>query len=69
MRRLARSRAVEEVGYDDATRTLRVHFRAGGVYDYLEVPARVFAGLLNAAHPRTEWGEHIKRTYRFRRLA
>ena len=68
MHALPRSRAVEELGYDPASRRLRIHFRGGGSYDYLDVPAEIFAGLLASAHPWTEWGEHIKRTYEFRRV-
>ena len=68
MQVLPRSRAVEELGYDPASRSLRIHFRDGGIYDYLDVPAKVFAGLLASAHPWTEWGKHIKGTYDFRRV-
>ena len=68
MHALPRSRAVEELGYDPAARSLRVHFRGGGVYDYLDVPAEIFAGLLASAHPWTEWGAHIKATFGFRRV-
>lgn len=68
MQPLPRSRAVEEIGYESAARTLRIHFRGGGLYDYLDVPADVFNGLRIAAHPWTQWGEHIKQTYRYRRL-
>src|SRR5262245_39753474 len=60
MQPLPRSRAVEELGYDPASRSLRVRFRNGGLYDYLDVPAEIFAGLLTSAHPWTEWGERIK---------
>lgn len=55
---MRRSRALEEVGYDPATRTLRVRFRHGGLYDYLD-PREVFEGLLDSAHPWTEWREQI----------
>lgn len=67
MRRL-RSRAVEAAGYDATSRTLRIHFRDGGLYDYFDVPANVFAGLTAAAHPWTQWGAHIKQAYSFRRV-
>lgn len=59
MRPMRRSRALEEAGYDWATRTLRVRFRNGGLYDYLDVPPEVFEGLLLSAHPWTEWREEI----------
>ena len=69
MTRLSHSRAVEEVGYDATTGTLRVRFRdGGGLYDYLNVPEHVFEGLLASAHPWTEWGQHIKATYRVHRV-
>lgn len=62
---MRRSRALEEAGYDAATRTLRVRFRHGGLYDYLDVPPEVFAGLLESAHPWTEWREQVlEREYR-----
>jgi len=56
---MRRSRALEEVGYDPATRTLRVRFRHGGLYDYLDIRREVFEGLLDSAHPWTEWREQI----------
>lgn len=62
---MRRSRALDEVGYDAATRTLRVRFRHGGLYDYLDVPPEVFEGLVESAHPWTEWRERIlERDYR-----
>ncbi len=62
---MRRSRALEEAGYDAATRTLRVRFRHGGLYDYLDLPPEVFDGLLGSAHPWTEWREEIlAREYR-----
>lgn len=56
---MRRSKALEEAGYDDATRTLRVRFRHGGSYDYLDVGPEVFEGLLISAHPWTEWRTEI----------
>lgn len=66
--RLHRSKALESAGYDASTRTLRLRFRHGGLYDYLDVPPEVFEGLTTSAHPWTEWRAHIKKTYAFRRL-
>jgi hypothetical protein len=63
-----RSRAVGAAGYDAAARTLRIRFRDGGLYDYLDVPPNVFDDLTAAPHPWTQWGAHIKKTYRFHRL-
>ena len=68
MQPLGRSEALESVGYDAATRRLRVAFRHGGVYDYLDVPAEVFTALVEADHPWTTWHEHITFSYDYERL-
>ena len=65
---MRRSKALASVGYDAATRTLRVRFRHGGLYDYLDVPAEVFEALTSSAHPWTEWHEHITAAYDYRRV-
>jgi hypothetical protein len=64
---MRKSKALAEAGYDATTRRLRVRFRHGGLYDYLDVPPAIFDGLLGSAHPWTEWGTRIKR-HRHRRL-
>lgn len=64
---MRRSRALREVGYEASTRTLRVHFRHGGLYDYLDVPPEVLDGLLHSAHPWTEWREQVLQ-HDYRRL-
>ena len=69
MVQLGRSRAVEAAGYDHASRRLRILFRHGGLYDYLEVPPNVHAGLISSPHPWTEYGAHIKSTYECVRLS
>lgn len=63
------SRALAEIGYDPATRTLRVRFHHDGLYDYLDVPEDVYEGLLGSPHPWTDWGRHIKESYGYVHLA
>jgi hypothetical protein len=65
---MPRSKTLEAAGYDSGTRTLRLRFRHGGLYDYLDVPEEVFEGLTTSAHPWTEWQAHIKSEYEYRRL-
>jgi len=65
---LERSGALAEAGYDPETRTLRVRFRGGGLYDYLDVPPEVFEGILRAVHPWSLWQEHITTSYDYHRL-
>ena len=68
MRAMYRSKALAAAGYDSAGRILRLRFRGGGVYDYLDVPPTVHAGLISSAHPWTEWREHVTATYAYRRV-
>jgi hypothetical protein len=68
MRPMWRSQTLAEAGYDAETRTLRLRFRHGGLYDYADVPPEVFEGLCASAHPWTEWQEHIKASYAYTRL-
>lgn len=68
MHGMTRSRALAEAGYDADARVLRLRFRHGGLYDYLDVPPEVFLGLMASEHPWTEWQEHIKQGYEFVRL-
>lgn len=68
LHQLDRSEALESVGYDPETRTLRVQFRGGGLYDYLDVPPEVFRFILAAEHPWSAWQEHITSAYDYRRL-
>ncbi|GAA1540687.1 KTSC domain-containing protein [Nocardioides humi] len=59
MQQLRRSKALQEIGYDAGARVLRVRFRHGGLYDYLDVAPEVFLGLLDSPHPWTEWHEEV----------
>jgi len=63
-----RSKTLEAAGYDPTSRVLRVRFRHGGLYDYLDVPPEVFEGLTTSAHPWTQWQAHIKTHDAYRRL-
>jgi hypothetical protein len=64
------STSLAAIGYDAPTRTLRVAFRSGGLYDYAEVAREVYEGLLaSQPHPWTHWGRHVTSAYRYRRVA
>jgi len=52
-----RSSNVAGTGYDAESETLRVQFKSGGVYDYLDVPKAVHSGLLAAESP----GRYLRR--------
>lgn len=54
---------IASVGYDDATQTLEIEFKATGVYRYFSVPAQVAAGLLATPSPGKYFRQHIKGKY------
>lgn len=43
-----KSSNVKAVGYDEETKTLQVHFKSGGVYQYAGVQPEMYADLLAA---------------------
>lgn len=42
------SSAISSIGYDERSSVLEVEFSSGAVYDYLNVPERVYRDLLKA---------------------
>lgn len=57
---MRRSKALKSAGYDPVSKTLRLTYRNGNTYDYLDVPGEVFEGLTTSAHPWTEWQARVK---------
>ncbi len=53
------SENVAFAGYDHATRTLRIRFRSGGTYDYVDVPVFLFEAMLRP-HPWRRVGREIR---------
>jgi len=62
------SSAIVSVGYDDAVRVLEIEFRSGGIYQYLGVPAEVYAGLLTAMSVGRYFLDNIKHNYDYERV-
>jgi KTSC domain len=59
---------VAAAGYDHGRKILRVRFVRGATYDYLEVPAIVYRGLLDAPSKGRFVNSHIKPCHAYRRL-
>ena len=51
---------LSSVGYDQSTSTLEVEFRHGGVYQYFDVPAARYDGLLSAYSRGSYFDSFIK---------
>lgn len=58
---------VAAVGYDAATRTMRVAFQSGGLYDYYNVEPALFEQML-LPYPWRRIGFRVKR-HKHKRLA
>ncbi len=48
-RRSVASSAVSSIGYDERSSVLEVEFEGGAVYDYFDVPPKVYKDLLKAS--------------------
>lgn len=58
---------VAAIGYDDESQTLEVEFNDGGIYQYFDVPPRVYEEFRNATSPGKYLHNEIKGHYRFAR--
>ncbi len=59
------SSMIAGVGYDEETRELDILFSSGKTYRYFDVPADVYAMLLDAELKGQFFNEEIKGTYRY----
>jgi uncharacterized protein YqiB (DUF1249 family) len=59
------SSAISSVGYDDRSSTLEVEFSSGAVYDYLNVPKRVYRDLLKAPSKGSFVSRRVRDRYPF----
>ncbi len=54
---------IASVGYDMITQTLEVEFHSGGIYQYHNVPKKVYDELTNAASHGKYFAYNIKNSY------
>ena len=59
------SSAISSVGYDDRSSVLEVEFRSGAVYNYLNVPKKVYRALLNAPSKGSFVSRRVRDRYPF----
>ena len=59
---------VISVGYDEATQTLEVEFRNGGIYQYYNVPAQLAAQFLEAPSKGQFIHAYIRNAFPFSRV-
>lgn len=59
------SSAISSVGYDEGSSTLEVEFQSGAVYDYFDVPPRIYRALLKASSKGRFLSRRIRDRYPF----
>ena len=68
-RQVVSSTNIAAVGYDPATQTLEVEFHGGRVYQYYDVPKRIFDELMRAPSTGKFFSAYIKEGYPYSRVA
>ena len=58
---------VRSIGYDEATKTMRVRFHNGGVYDYSDVPPEIYHSVLYSESVGGSLHQNVKGRYDYRR--
>ncbi|WP_435065792.1 KTSC domain-containing protein [Halobaculum sp. EA56] len=59
---------LKSVGYDQSSNTLEIEFHGGRVYQYYNVPKRVYQGLMAASSHGKYHHRRIKDSYRYSRI-
>lgn len=59
---------LSSVGYDSVSQTLEIEFLSGGVYQYLNVLASTYHGLMSAASKGSYFATWIKDRFSYRRI-
>jgi hypothetical protein len=61
------SSAISSVGYDERSSVLEVEFESGAVYDYFDVPQKVYRDLLKAPSKGSFVSRRVRDRYPFAR--
>ena len=62
------SSVVAAIRYNDSTSTLRVVYVSGSVYDYKQVPLKVYEEMRTASSKGEFLNKHIKPQYKFEKI-
>jgi hypothetical protein len=63
------SSVVAAITYDPDASVLRVRFVSGMIYDYKNVPEKVFKAMKSATSKGTFLNQHIKGNYEFEKIS
>lgn len=62
------SSAIDSVGYDETEGVLEIEFAHGGVYQYFDVPERVYRELLTARSRGRFYHDNVRGQYEYRQI-
>ena len=62
------SSALSSVGYDRSNQVLEIEFKSGGIYQYYDVPAEVFEGLMSASSHGEYFYKYVENIYYHRKI-
>lgn len=57
------SQAIRAVGYEPDSRRMKITFEQGDTYDFCNVPAYIYEGLMNARSKGEYYNDHIRDRY------
>ncbi|MEP6926273.1 MAG: KTSC domain-containing protein [Ginsengibacter sp.] len=62
------SSVVSVISYDASSATLRIIFVSGKIYDYRNVPEKIFNAMRTSSSKGTYFNQHIKDYYQFKKI-
>jgi hypothetical protein len=62
------STVVDTMIYDPTSKTLRVRFVSGSIYEYLNVPPEIYESMRTAGSKGIYLNQHIKDHFEFRKI-
>jgi hypothetical protein len=59
---------IESIGYDSKSSTLEIEFSSGSIYQYFDVPQRIYDEIISADSHGKYLNSNIKGHYRFSKV-
>ena len=59
---------IAQVGYDDGAQTLEIEFASGSVYDFFNVPPRVYEQLMHSPAKERFYESHVLARFPYQRV-
>lgn len=68
LRQAVTSDTIQSVGYSSLSGTLEIEFTDGSLYQYSDVPERIYRDLIGASSHGTYFNEHVRDWFRSRKI-